>query len=213
MSVTKGNNIEKIKNFIINDNCKNLLINEFSEEISLFYILVINNIAKENGVKLLRETEEKKLGNMNDLFDQKKIQIFNTSNSKKIGEMLNKKFQKIMICDYKNYKKFSKLSETINSYQFENDIRYYLENNFKINHEELINFCISQPHFMNSEINKYKINDKKYLAYPKIYEVENFILEIRKEIFKTKNSDINIKKLFFMLKKEVKYKKFNFLTF
>tara|TARA_B100001057_G_C22782500_1_gene924214 strand:- start:641 stop:1294 length:654 start_codon:yes stop_codon:yes gene_type:complete len=213
LSATKRNNIETIKNFIINDNCKNLLINEFSEEVSLFYILVINNIAKENGIKLLRETEDKNLGDMNDLFDQKKIQIFNTSNSKKIDEMLHKKFQKIVICDYKNYKKFSKLSETINSYQFEHDIRYYLENNFKINHEELINYCISQPHLMNSEITKYKINNKKYLGNPKIYEVENFILEIRKEIYKTKNSDINIKKLFLMLKNEVKYKKFNFLTF
>lgn len=213
LTVTKGNNIETIKNFIINDNSANLLINQLSEEISLFYILVIDNITRENGIKLLRETEYKSLNDMNDLFDQKKIQIFNTTSSKKIEEIVNKKFPKIIICDYKNYKKFSKLSETINGYQFEQDIRYYLENNFKINYEELINYCISQPHLINSEITKYKISNKKYVTYPITHEVENFILEIRKEIYKTKKSNIDIKKLFLMLKNEVKYKKFSFLTY
>ena len=213
LTVTKGNNIETIKNFIINDNSANLLINQLSEEISLFYILVIDNITRENGIKLLRETEYKSLNDTNDLFDQKKIQIFNTTSSKKIEEIVNKKFPKIIICDYKNYKKFSKLSETINGYQFEQDIRYYLENNFKINYEELINYCISQPHLINSEITKYKISNKKYVTYPITHEVENFILEIRKEIYKTKKSNIDIKKLFLMLKNEVKYKKFSFLTY
>ena len=92
LTVTKGNNIEKIKNFIINDNSENLLINQLSEEISLFYILVIDNITRENGIKLLRETEYKSLNDMNDLFDQKKIQIFNTISSQKIEEIINKKF-------------------------------------------------------------------------------------------------------------------------
>ena len=106
LTVTKGNNIETIKNFIINDNSANLLINQLSEEISLFYILVIDNITRENGIKLLREAEYKSLNDTNDLFDQKKIQVFNTTSSKKIEEIVNKKFPKIIICDYKNYKKF-----------------------------------------------------------------------------------------------------------
>ena len=38
-------------------------------------------------------------------------------------------------------------------------------------------------------------------------EISNFILETRKMIYKLKNGNIDIKKLFIELKKEVDYKK------
>ena len=41
----------------------------------------------------------------------------------------------------------------------------------------------------------------------------NFILKIRKEIFISKKSNINIKEFFLKLKKEALYKKFNFLAY
>ena len=66
---------------------------------------------------------------------------------------------------------------------------------------------------MNSEITKYIINPDKYTTDKKIYEVENFILEIPKKIFKLKSSKLKIKDLYFMLKKESRYKKFNFLIY
>ena len=44
-------------------------------------------------------------------------------------------------------------------------------------------------------------------------DTDNFILQIRKEIFMSKKSRINIKELFFKLKKEALYKKFNFLAY
>ena len=41
----------------------------------------------------------------------------------------------------------------------------------------------------------------------------NFILKIRKDVFKIKNKLTKIKELYHKLKEEVKYKKFSFLTF
>ena len=44
-------------------------------------------------------------------------------------------------------------------------------------------------------------------------DADNFILQVRKEIFMSKKSNINIKELFYKLKKEVMYKKFSFLAY
>jgi hypothetical protein len=64
-----------------------------------------------------------------------------------------------------------------------------------------------------SEATKYKINKSSYLADSSINGTNNSILDIRKSIYSLKRSHIDIKKLFIMLKNEVKYKKLNFLVF
>ena len=64
-----------------------------------------------------------------------------------------------------------------------------------------------------SETTKYKINETSYLADSSIDSTNNFILDIRKSVFNLKRTQIDIKKLFMMLKNEVKYKKLNFLVF
>ena len=213
MSVTKNNNIEKIKNFLIDDNGKCLLINQVSEEIGSFYSLVINFMSIDRGLKLVKETDNKNIIESNDLFGEKKVMIFNLTNQRIIEELCSKSFSKIIISDYKNYKKFLNKLETINGYEFENDIRYYLRNYFNIEDDNLINYCISYPYFTNSEITKYNVNKNNYESAPITSDVENFILEIRKDIFRVKKSGTNIKKLFNALQEEVKYKKFSFLIY
>ena len=96
---------------------------------------------------------------------------------------------------------------------FNTDIINFFKNIYKINQQELINYCISHPYFTMSEATKYKMNKSSYLADSSINSTNNFILDIRKSIFGLKRSQIDIKKLFMMLKNEVKYKKFNFLVF
>ncbi len=209
----KINNIEKIKNFIHDEKNKNLIINQVSEDIGEFYFQVIKDISKDIEIKLLRETEDKNMNISNDLFIQREIKIYNMTNSNSIEKLFKRNSQKIIISDYKNYKKFLNKCETVNGYEFDNDIRYYLINYLKINNEDLINYCISQPYLTNSEVSKYAVNKNNYISDSLVYEINNFILEIRKEIYSLKHKNINIKKLFFILKNEVKYKKFNFLTY
>ena len=213
MSVTKNNNIEKIKNFLIADSGKCLLINQVSEEIGSFYSSIINSMSIDRGLKLVRETDNKNIIESNDLFGERKVMIFNLTNQKIIDELCSKSFSKIIISDYKNYKKFLNKLVTINGYEFENDIRYYLRNYFNIEDENLINYCISYPYFINSEITKYNVNKNNYESAPITNDVENFILEIRKDIFRLKKSSTNIKKLFNAFQEEVKYKKFSFLIY
>ena len=209
----KINNIEKIKNFIHDEKNKNLIINQVSEDIGEFYLQIIRDISKDIEIKLLRETEDKNMNISNDLFIQREIKIYNMTNSNSIEKLFKRNFQKIIVSDYKNYKKFLNKCETVNGYEIENDIRYYFINYLKINNEDLINYCISQPYLTNSEVSKYAVNKNNYISDSLVYEIDNFILEIRKEIYSLKHKNINIKKLFLILKNEVKYKKFNFLTY
>ena len=208
----KLNNINKIENFIIKEENKSLLINQISDDIGEFYLQVIKNFTEEIGVKLLKEIDDNN-SDTNDLFVKREIQIFHMTSAKNIEEVLKKNSQKIIISDYKNYKKFFNKCETVNGYEFENDIKYYLMDYLKINHEDLINYCISQPYFTNSEVAKYNVNKNNYVVDPLVHEKDNFILRIRKEVYKLNRKNIDAKKLFFILKDEVKYKKFNFLTY
>ena len=84
---------------------------------------------------------------------------------------------------------------------------------FNINNQDLIDYCISQPHLAFSELSKFIVNSVNYEIDTAIRNEDNFIAEIRKDIFKLKRSQSNLKKIFFKLKDEVKYKKFNFLAY
>ena len=65
---------------------------------------------------------------------------------------------------------------------------------------------------MFSEVSKYKLNSKNFIVDTLVKE-KNFILNIRKDIFNSKNSVGDLRKLFLKLKSEVNYKKFNFLVY
>ena len=137
---------------------------------------------------------------------------------KYISILIRKEFQGIInvggpkISDYKNYKKYKKKYIVINGYDFEKDVKSYIYEYCKVNNEDLLNYIISQPYFTQSEINKYRVNKSGYLIDNGIKD-NNFILDIRKDIFVLKKNRYDIKKLFDFIKKEARYKKLNFLTY
>ena len=210
----KRNNIEIIEDFILNKSEETLLINYVSEEIGSFYEIIVNFLSLKNRVKLKKE--EYSEGNLasNDLFENnKKIYIYYITANKVIDKVIKKNHAKIIFTDYKNYKRFLKKLVTINAYEFEKDIIHFLKNYLNINNQNLVDFCISQPHLTISELSKYNINSVGYKKDASIKHKNNFILDIRKKIIQSKRSEINVKELFLKLKEEVKYKKFNFLAY
>lgn len=205
-------NLNTIKNFIMGKD-ETLLINQVSNEIAEFYEYAIKLFSKKISLKVVNKAIYDKENYTNDLFENKKIYIYFSTNTKQIGEISNKKFQKIIFTDYKNYKKFKNIYLTINGYEFDSDLRSLLIDNFKIDDEILLNYCLEQPYLINSEITKYNINKTEYSVDPYLNNTKNFILDIRKDIYKIKSSQTDIKTLFLKIKNETKYKKFNFLTF
>ena len=211
--MTSSNNIEKIKHFIKSRESETLLINQIDEEIGSFYELAIKEVSKQVDIKISFNKDIINPDETNDLFQEEKIYLYHLTNSKQIEGLAKQNYRKIIISDYKSFKKFQKKIQTVNGYEYEKDIVYFFKNIYKINEQELINYCISHPYFTMSETTKYKMNKSSYLADSSINSTNNFILDIRKSIFALKRSQIDIKKLFMMLKNEVKYKKFNFLVF
>ncbi len=207
------NNIELIESFISFEEDKTLLINQVSEEICCFYDFVIKKFANKSNIRITYKAKPDDIEGSNELFGSKELAIFNLNNTKLIEDISSRRFQKVIFTDYKNYKKLIRKYIVINGYDFVKDLKIFFSDYFDINNENLINYCISQPYLIQSELSKYQINKSLYSADPKTSNTFNFILQIRKEIFIAKKSGLNIKELFMQLKNEVKYKKFSFLTY
>lgn len=205
------NNIDLIYKFVRQDN-KKLLINQVNQEIGCFYEAVIRILSKKFNIQLL-DNSDLVYDDNNDLFGGKKIYIHQTNSSKHIEKISKINSHNIIFTDYKNYKKFLKKFVPVNGYEYEKDIKYYFETFLKINNNDLLNYCLTFPHLIFSEISKYKVNNINYSADYILNGEKNFILNIRKDIFKLKNSNIDLKQLLHKLKTEVKYKKFSFLTY
>lgn len=208
-----NNNIELINDFLSTDGNNTLLINVVSDDISSFYDLVIRELANKLNIKVTYNVNPYDIESSNDLFINRKINILNLNNTRHLEEVGKKLFKKIIFTDYKNYKKFLSKYQVINGYNFENDLNMFLKNYKDIKNAELIDYCSSYPYLTLSELSKYQVNKSNYSTDPVKNDTYNFILQIRKEIFMSKKTNINIKELFMRLKKEVKYKKFNFLTY
>jgi hypothetical protein len=209
----KKNNIELIESFLSSTKYKTLLINEVSDEIYSFYNFVIKEFADKLDIKVINNINPDDIKNSNELFVNRKVNIFSLNNTKRIEEVAGREFQKIIFTDYKNYKKLLGKYQIINGYDFEKDLKIFFKNYNDIQNGELINYCLSHPYLTLSELSKYKVNSSNYSTYPIKSDTHNFILQIRKEIFMSKKTSVNIKELFNKLKNEVKYKKFSFLTY
>ena len=196
----KKNSIEKIKDFLSLDNDVTLLVNQVNEEIYCFYNYIIKEFTSKFGVKIYNNLSSNGNYVSNELFENRKVSIHNLNNIKQIEEIGGKDFKKIIFTDYKCFKKLLNKYTTINGYDFEKDLKIFLNKYCNINDEELINYCISKPYLTFSEVSKYNVNESNYLSDPIRRDTDNFILQVRKE-------------LFFKLKKEALYKKFNFLAY
>ena len=204
------NNIEKIIFFLKQEEIKTLIVNQVNEEIGSFYLLVIRYFSELNNT-MLDFNQKMDIGNGSiSLFGDEKLDIFTLTNKASLDKIIVNKNKKIIFTDYKAFKKYQKLMECINGYNYISDIKYYLEKILDIKESELINFCQSAPCLTYSETSKYLINEDNYSKEKGLFEATNFIVKIRKAIFDSKSSG-DIKKTFLNLKEEVKYKKFNFL--
>ena len=189
-----------------------ILINQVNEELGVFYLSLIKYYADKGGIKVSIDESESTIGGENDLFGLKEIKILNITNTKKLTKLLDTNSKNIIFTDYKNFKKLNSKYNCINGYKFELDIAFFINNELKIDNNELIFFCKNNPALIISETSKFQINNQ-YTCDQSLIDEKNHILNIRKSIFKIKSSKLNIKKLYLNIKSEAEYKKFSFLTY
>ena len=206
------NNISRIKDFIINENESKMIINQVSDNIGLFYNNLITNFCEVEKIRVVKNSNLEIIESQ-DLFLDKKIILIFSNNKNLVTKMLEINDKIIVLSDYKTFKQFTNRTLSINGYEYQNDIKNYIRNEHKVDDLNLIEFCITNPHLAFSEISKYLINSYGYIKDTCISEKNNFILDLRKELFDLKRNNRNIKSIYENLKKEIKYKKFNFLTY
>ena len=206
------NNIELTIKFIEEDSQQKLIINQVNEEIGLFYVNLIENEAAHRKVRI--NYRDKFIENSSSgLFIENEIDLYFSNNKKDIEKYFNSNNKSIIVTDYKNFKIFSKSSLSVNGYNYISDIKHYITKILDIKNSELIDFCINSPYLTFSEVSKYLINSSSYIRENNIKEATNFILEIRKELFNIKRNKSSPKEIYLNLKKEVLYKKLNFLVY
>ena len=210
--MNRGSQILLIKKFLIS-NEETLLINQVNDDFGVFYLSVIKYYADKQGTKINVDDNNETIGAEDDLFGQKEIKIYSITNTKKLAATLDSLKKKIIFTDYKNYKKMNANFNSINGYQFEHDIVFFIRDELKINNDELLYYCKNNPVLLFSEISKYLINNNQYSSDQTLMNEKNHILDIRKSIFENKKNNFNIKNLYLNIKKEAEYKKLSFLTY
>ena len=210
--MNRGSQILLIKKFLIS-NEETLLINQVNDDFGIFYLSVIKYYADKQGTKINVDDNNETIGAEDDLFGQKEIKIYSITNTKKLAATLDSLKKKIIFTDYKNYKKMNANFNSINGYQFEHDIVFFIRDELKINNDELLYYCKNNPALLFSEISKYLINNNQYSSDQTLINERNHILDIRKSIFENKKNNFNIKNLYLNIKKEAEYKKLSFLTY
>jgi len=210
--MNKRSQLLLIEKFLIS-NEETILINQVSEELGIFYLSIIKYYADKQGIKINVDDNYETMGSEDDLFGQREIKIYFITNTKKLSAAINSVKKKIIFTDYKNYKKLNANFKSINGYQFEYDIVFFIRDVLKINNDELLYYCKSNPVLLFSEISKYLINQNLYSSDQTLVDEKNHILDIRKYIFEIKKNNFNIKNLYLNIKKEAEYKKLSFLTY
>ena len=210
--MNKRNQISSIKEFI-SSNENNILINQVNDEIAIFYLEIIKHYANNLGVKIISNAQFEDALIEGDLFGTKTIQAYSMTNAKKLDTLLDSPGKKIIFTDYKNYKKLNSKLNSINGYQFENDIIFFIKNELDIHSDELLDYCKHNPALLFSETSKILINNNQYSRDRSLLEDKNHILDIRKLIFENKRNNINVQILYHNIKKEAEYKKLSFLTY
>ena len=207
--------IAQIKSFIESKE-KNLIICNVNEDVTIFYISLINYFAKQKNINVndKGDGDYKSIDQSSDLFlSQNEIKIFSAKNLKKLENLFhNKTDKKIIFTDYKNFKGYKNKAESINAFQYEQDINYYISKVLEIKSEILISFCKQNPALTFSEISKYLINSN-YIGDTLITDQKNHLISLRRYIFSIKNKRSEVKSLYDSIKSEAFYKRFNFLIY
>jgi len=205
------NQIEKLKTFLKSKE-KSLIINQLNESVDIFYKYIIYNTAKKNNLEIFFNEDVQNNNNIS-LFDSEKIDVYQTTSTKKIEKLIEIQSKKIIFTDYKNFKNLKDNISILNSYQYEEDITIYLMKELNISDKNLITFCKNNPALFYSETSKYLVYNKYLYQDNPLINSTNHILDIRKSIFENKKNNFNIKNLYLNIKKEAQYKKLSFLTY
>ena len=206
------NNIILIKDFLDGKNENKLIINQVSDQIGVFYSCLIDYLCSKSKIVISRN-QNLETTKTQSLFIDNNVFIHYSNNKKDIDKFIKMNDKVIIISDYRVFKEYSKKILSVNGYNYIKDIRYFIKNEFKINNLNVLEFCINNPHLAFSEISKYQINSHGYISDATINEETNFILNIRKQLFNLKRNDSDTRSIYENLKKEVLYKKFNFLIY
>lgn len=205
-----GNNFLSFKEIINSDSNNCILINSYKDSVDIFYNNLIKYYCKIHQCLIKNISSIDEFNNQeNDLFMKKYLYIIYTKSSKTIWECLNNQKKIIIFSDYKNFKKYKEHCVSINTYHFEEDLKFFLKTELDIQNKELIKFLLESPEYTYSEIEKILVNKSNYLLLSTNIE-NNQITEIRKNLFNVRN---NIIESFKLIKKEALVKKFNFLTY
>ena len=206
------NNIAIIKDFLDGKNENKLIINQVSDQIGVFYSCLIDYLCSKSKIVIARD-QNLETTKTQSLFIENNVFIHYSNNKKDIDKFMKMKDKVIIISDYRVFKEYSKKILSVNGYNYIKDIRYFIKNEFKINNLNVLEFCMNNPHLAFSEISKYQTNSHGYISDATISEESNFILNIRKQLFNLKRNDSDTRSIYENLKKEVLYKKFNFLIY
>ena len=206
------NNIAIIKDFLDSKNENKLIINQVSDQIGVFYSCLIDYLCSKSKIVIARD-QNLETTKTQSLFIENNVFIHYSNNKKDIDKFMKMNDKVIIISDYRVFKEYSKNILSVNGYNYIKDIRYFIKNEFKINNLNVLEFCMNNPHLAFSEISKYQINSHGYISDATINEETNFILNIRKQLFNLKRNSSDTKSIYENLKKEVLYKKFNFLIY
>ena len=222
MSVQRLNNLDKINLFLGDRKNTTMLLPKVIPEVTIFYELLIQEILKAKAFVCKKIENVKNVDELiaPSLFEEKNAYIFDFGTTKSVMEDLSNvgdKSQKFFIfVNYSSYKKNSIKSLQLNAYDYKKDISSFIlkDQNFQSLTDEIktdfLNFSYNNPHLFFSELQKLKVHTGPF---ERVKDYENdTILSIRKEIFKYKN-EFSIKvlsRLYGLLKREVKIKKFNF---
>ena len=206
------NNVINIKKFFDKSGEAKLLINQVSEEIGFFYIGLVENESHTKNIKL-KYLDNFTKETITDLFIGDPINVCFTNNAKIIDKHINSDSKCIIYTDYRNFKKYSNSTLSVNGYNYAKDIEFYIREILGINNYDIVDFCLRYPYLTFSEISKYLINSSNYIKENNGKRTDNFILEIRKDLFSLKKNQRGPFEIYSNLKEEVKYKKFSFLAY
>lgn len=207
------NNLAKLEKFFSETSSNNLLINFINEEINLLYLFFIKHFANKNNYLINLFDTNKTNGGEIDIFNQKKITIYNETNQKKIDGLLLQALPKIIFIDYKNFKRLCEKQLNINTYQYKSDIKIFVSNEYNINSSSLFENIFENPYLIYSELSKFRVNQSlnPNSLNSKTKKENNFN---RTDYYKLKNSQgLDLIKLYHHIKNETLLKKFNFLTY
>ena len=101
--MNKKSQIYLIKEFFTS-NDKTIIINQVNDYLRIFYLSLTKYYADKQNIKINTSEDDATLGSSNDLFGLKEIMLFSITNSRKLTEVLNIQYKKIIFTDYKNFK-------------------------------------------------------------------------------------------------------------